>query len=228
MKLARCSWIVVTRFAPFAAPHRTNYTSALRHLGAFGLLLLSILDSSPIPTFGGPDIVIAILAARPGEPWYYYSAVATTGSVIGAYLTFRVARRTGSVYLHEKFGEHRVAGVLKYFERWGTATLVASTLVPLPFPTSAFFAAAGALNYPLRTYIVVVTLARAARYTGVALIASLYGRHFIRVLRHPIRYFGWLLLIAGVVAILIAAAMLIRAQLEAAGEQVSAARGGRH
>jgi membrane protein YqaA with SNARE-associated domain len=49
-----------------------------------GLFFLAILDSSPIPTFGGPDILIAILAATHRNPWYEYAAVATAGSVIGA------------------------------------------------------------------------------------------------------------------------------------------------
>lgn len=36
---------------------------ALRHLGAFGLFFRAILDSLPLPIFGGSDILTAILAA---------------------------------------------------------------------------------------------------------------------------------------------------------------------
>ncbi len=61
--------------------------SVLRHLGVFGLFLLAIADSTPLPTFAGPDILTAIFAARHHDPWYYYAAVATAGSVIGAYMT---------------------------------------------------------------------------------------------------------------------------------------------
>lgn len=190
-----------------------SYTSVLRHLGAFGLFFIAILDSSPVPTFGGPDILTAIFAARRGEPWYYYSAAATLGSVIGAYLTFRIAHLTGSAYLGKKFGERRVAAILKFFERWGTGALILSTLVPFPFPTSAFFAAAGALNYPLEKFLVVVASARAARYFVIGAIASHYGRHFIQVFRHPGRYAGWLFLIACSVSIFVAAALLVQRRL---------------
>src|SRR5438874_3648980 len=114
-------------------------TSMFRHLGALGLFFLAILDSSPLPTFGGPDILIAILAASHRDPWYEYAAVATAGSVIGAYFTFRVARKAGSAYLNSKFGEGKVSAILKAFNKWGTGTLVASTAVPFPFPTSMFF-----------------------------------------------------------------------------------------
>jgi membrane protein YqaA with SNARE-associated domain len=88
-----------------------------RHLGALGLFLLAILDSSPLPTFGGPDILTAILAASHRDPWYEYAAVATAGSVIGAYLTFRLARRAGSAYLHSKFGHRKLDVILRYFDR---------------------------------------------------------------------------------------------------------------
>jgi membrane protein YqaA with SNARE-associated domain len=191
-------------------PHKISLTSLLRHLGASGLFLLAILDSSPIPTFGGPDILNMILAARRGEPWYYYAAAATLGSVIGAYLTFRIARGAGSVYLENKFGARRVAVILKYFKRWGTGVLFFSSLIPFPFPTSAFFAAAGVLNYPLRRFIFVVAVARAGRYFALADLASHYGRHFIRFIRYPGQYAGWWMLIACVVFLVIAAALFVQ------------------
>lgn len=179
---------VFTSFVQSAAPKQSGYTSALRHLGAVGLFFLAILDSSPMPTFGGLDILTAILAARHREPWYLYAGAATAGSVIGAYLTFRMARRAGLAYLQKKFGERRVSKLLKYFERWGTGALVVSTLIPFPFPTSAFFAIAGVLDYPVRTFVIVVTVARSARYAAIAGISSYYGRHFVSGLRHPERH----------------------------------------
>ncbi len=86
--------------------------------------------------------------------------------------------------------------------------------MPFPSPTSAFFAAAGVLNYPVRNFVVVVALSRAARYAAIASIASHYGRHFIRALRHPAQYYGVLLVIAGAVFVLVLAAILLHRQLE--------------
>ena len=65
-------------------PRRTGYARLLRHWGIYGLFPMAIVDSTPIPTFSGPDILTAILAARHSEPWYYYATAATLGSVIGA------------------------------------------------------------------------------------------------------------------------------------------------
>jgi membrane protein YqaA with SNARE-associated domain len=190
--------------------------SLVRHLGASGLFFLAILDSTPLPTFGGPDILTAILAARHRNPWYEFAAVATVGSVIGAYLTFRLARRAGTAYLESKFGDGKLPGLLRLFHRWGTAVLAASAAVPFPTPTSAFFAAAGASRYSTRRFVVVVALSRAARYSLIAFLADRYGRHFLKVIRHPGQYWGWLLLIAVLIAGVTVAAILINKKLKAA------------
>jgi len=188
----------------------------LRHLGGLGLFLVAMLDSSPLPTFGGLDILTAILSARHVEPWFYYAIVATAGSVIGAYMTFKAARKAGAGYLERKFGKQRVGKLLASFEKYGTGALVVSTAVPFPFPTSFFFAAAGVLNYSLGRFIAVVAICRAARYATIAIIASLYGRHFIRALQHPGEYYRWLLGVAMAVIVAVIGTLMWRKRAAAA------------
>src|ERR1700739_2249804 len=93
--------------------------STLRHLGAAGLFFLAIIDSSPVPTFAGPDILTAILAASHRPLWYEFAASATAGAVVGAYCTFRVARGAGAAYLDKKFKKGRGGNFLKLVEGWG-------------------------------------------------------------------------------------------------------------
>jgi len=192
-----------------------SVSSVFRHLGAFGLFSLAIVDSSPLPTFGGPDILTAILAASHRNSWYECAAVATAGSVIGAYLTFRFARKAGSVYLHSKFAHQKLDAILNFFHKWGTSALAVSTAVPIPMPTSMLFAAAGASDYGVVRFLTVVIICRSARYTFIAIIADHYGRHFVRVLRHPSLYWGWLLLFAAVIFSLIMAGILLNRRLSA-------------
>ncbi len=193
-----------------------SFATMFRHLGALGLFFLAILDSSPLPTFGGPDILTAILAATHRDPWYEYAAVATAGSVIGAFLTFRLARRAGSAYLQSKFANRKLDSILSFFDKWGTGALAVSTAVPFPFPTSVLFAAAGASDYGVGRFLTVVIVCRSARYTFIAIIADHYGRHFVRVLRHPSQYWGWLLLFAAVIFTLTMAGIAVNRRLTAA------------
>lgn len=190
-----------------------SFLSVFRHLGAFGLFFLTILDSSPVPTFGGPDILLAILVATRRNPWYEYAAAATAGSAIGAFITFRLARRAGEAYLESKFGQARVSKFLAIFKKWGTGTLIASTAIPFPFPTSLVFAAAGASEYQLGRYLAVVVLSRGFRYTVIGVIADVYGRHFVQIFRHPTQYWGWLLVFTAAVVALIGAGILLNRRL---------------
>jgi membrane protein YqaA with SNARE-associated domain len=204
------------------APGR-SVTSTFRHWGAAGLFFVAILDSTPLPTFGGPDILTAILAATHRDPWYEYAVAATAGSVIGAYITFRLARKAGAAYLNGKFGQGRVSRFLQLFQKSGTGTLVASTAIPLPFPTSMVFAAAGASGYRMSKYLPIVAVCRAARYSAIAIVADLYGRHFIRVLRHPVQYWPWLLLFAALTFGFIVAGILINRRFAPAPQSTNTA-----
>jgi membrane protein YqaA with SNARE-associated domain len=197
-------------------PAARSLSWKLQHLGALGLFFLTILDSSPIPTFGVPDILIAVLSASHRNPWYEYAATATLGSMIGAYITFRLARKAGSAYLDQKFKKGKVSKLLNVFKKWGTGTLVASAAIPIPTPTSMFFAAAGASDYPLGKFLIVVTISRAVRYSMIALVADLYGRRFIRALRHPGQYWGWMVAIAAITIALIVGGILFKRRLETA------------
>lgn len=197
-------------------PSHPSLMTTLRHLGAAGLFFLAILDSSPLPTFGGPDILTAILAASHRPLWWEYAAAATAGSVVGAYLTFRLARTAGSAYLDKKFKHGKLSKFLKLFQHWATGTLIASTAIPLPSPTSMFFAAAGAGDYPRGRFLAIVTLCRGARYFTIAFIAGHFGRRFLRVLRHPIDHWGWLVLFVVLTCVLIAVGVVVSRRLETA------------
>jgi len=190
-----------------------SFLATFRHWGAFGLFALTILDSSPVPTFGGPDILLAILVSAHLNPWYEYAVVATAGSTIGAYVTFRLARKAGEAYLESKFGQARVSSFLGVFRQWGTGTLVASTAIPFPFPTSLVFAAAGASAYDLKKFLTVVAASRAVRYSAVAIAADLFGRHFVRMFRHPAEYWGWFVLFTAMIGVLIGAGILLNRRL---------------
>jgi membrane protein YqaA with SNARE-associated domain len=196
-----------------------SFTAWFRHLGAAGLFFLAILDSSPLPTFGGPDILTAILAASHRNAWYEFAVVATAGSAIGAYFTFRLAQTAGAAYLNSKFKKSRVTKILKLFEQRGAGALFASTAIPFPFPTSMLFAAAGVSNYRTGKFLGIVIAGRAIRYSAIALVANLYGRHFIRMLRHPSQYWQWsVLFVVLVIGFAVGGILLNRRLVTAAAE----------
>jgi len=76
------------------------------------------------------DVATILLSAREKHLWLYYALMATAGSVLGSFLTFRLARKGGKEALAKKFSKQRVDKVLKTFERWGFAAI----FVPRCFP----------------------------------------------------------------------------------------------
>src|SRR5438270_12574944 len=95
--------------------------TTLRRWGGPGLLLIGIVDSSFIPTLGSLDIFNALLAARHKDLWWYYALMSTTGSVIGAWLMYRLASTAGTGWLHKRLGAARIARVDCMLKKYGAA-----------------------------------------------------------------------------------------------------------
>ena len=157
----------------------------LRSLGGVGLLILGIIDSSVVPTFGSLDALTAILAAKSHELWPYYAAASTLGSLIGAYITYRMSAKAGERWLEKRIGAKRSRQVQSLLKQRGFVAVFVACIAPPPFPTSAFFVGAGALKYPQGRFASAVLAGRALRYALIGFLAAKYGRAIIRFLRHP-------------------------------------------
>src|ERR1700676_858368 len=156
----------------------------LFHLGGLGLIPLGLLDNSPLPLPGAMDVATLVLSARQEQLWLYYALMATAGSVIGGFVTYRLAHKGGKAALERRFSRRRVDRVCELFERWGFAAISIPAVLPPPIPMVPFLLAAGALQYPARKFLVALTLGRICRYTILAYLAARYGRRIIGFIVH--------------------------------------------
>jgi len=156
----------------------------LFHLGGLGLIPLGLLDNSPIPLPGAMDVATILLAARHEQLWIYYGLMATAGSVIGGFVTYRMARKGGKAALERRFSRKKVDRVCKIFERWGFGAIAIPAVLPPPMPMVPFLLAAGALQYPARKFLFALTLGRVCRYMLLAYLAGRYGRKIIAFIVH--------------------------------------------
>jgi membrane protein YqaA with SNARE-associated domain len=177
----------------------------VRHFGGVALVPLAIVDSTIIPTFGSLDLLTAWLAAGNPDLWWYYAVMSTAGSLIGAFITYRMGKKMGAPWIEKKIGAARLRRVKNALERHGAGSIFVATIAPPPFPTAWFFLGAGAFSMPLRKFFASALLGRALRYGLLTSVAAHYGRHFLRYLRHPMHY---LLISLIVSASLIAASFL--------------------
>jgi len=151
----------------------------LVHLGAVGFLPLGLIDSSIIPLPGSMDVLTILLAARSPELWFYYAVAATLGSVLGAFVTYRLARKGGEKSLEQRLSAKSMKRVVKLFERWGFAAIAIPALLPPPMPLVPFVLAAGAMQYSVKKFLVAMALGRIVRYSILGYLAARYGRKML-------------------------------------------------
>jgi membrane protein YqaA with SNARE-associated domain len=159
------------------------------HLGGLGFIPLGLLDSSVIPLPGSMDVLTIVLSARKQGLWLYYALMATVGSVIGGFLTYRLARKGGKETLERKFSARTIEKIYRIFGRWGFGAIAIAAVLPPPAPMVPFLFAAGAMQYSVKKFLVALTLGRTVRYSLLAFLGARYGRHALTVisqLGHPV------------------------------------------
>ena len=197
----------------FIAAAKPTVAHSVRHwifgLGGLGFIPLGLLDSSVIPLPGSMDVLTIVLAARHPGLWVYYALMATLGSVIGGFVTYRLARKGGKESLSRKFSEKRLKRVYGIFERWGFAAIFIPALLPPPVPLVPFLLAAGAMQYSVKKFLVAMTLGRIVRYMILAYLAARYGRKMLPYIlqhAHPV-----LLGVLGLIAVAVLVYFYVRA-----------------
>src|ERR1700730_11691538 len=171
--------MLTRHFATLFSSTPQNIRHWLLHLGGIGLIPLGVHDSSLVPVPGSMDVATILLSARERHLWFYYAVMATAGSVLGAFITYRLARKGGQEALTKRFPKRKVEKVLKTFERWGFAAIAVPALLPPPFPLVPFVIAAGAMQYSLGKFLAAMTVGRFVRYTILTYLAATYGRHIL-------------------------------------------------
>jgi membrane protein YqaA with SNARE-associated domain len=167
---------LIAALLPMAARSMRRW---LFHLGGLGLIPLGLLDSSLLPLPGILDVATIVLSSRQEQLWPYYGLMATVGSLIGGFVTYRLARKGGKEALDRRFSRRKVDKVCEIFGRWGSAAIAIPAILPPPVPMLPFLLAAGAMQYPARKFLAALTLGRISRYMVLAYLSARYGRQII-------------------------------------------------
>jgi membrane protein YqaA with SNARE-associated domain len=161
---------------------------SIRHLlafflqfGLFGLLLLAIADDSFLFLPIGSDLLTVILVARHHDQLPLYVLAAATGSTNGVLLLDLVCRKGGEEGLKRLVKPKLLDYLKRQMKKHAAAALVVSCLAPPPFPFGASIAAASAFQYPRLRLLVLVFVARAARFSLVGWAAIYFGRRILRI-----------------------------------------------
>jgi len=161
----------------------------LLRLGGLGLVGVGLADGSVVPLPGSTDALTIVLAAGSHKEWPYYAAMATLGSTLGGYLTYRLGRKGGKEALEKKISRERLQNIYGKVNRGAFQAVFVPALLPPPVPMVPFVLAAGVMNYPPRKFLAALIMGRAVRFSIIAFLASIYGKSilgFIREYREPV------------------------------------------
>ena len=174
-----------------------QFTRALIAYGPPGLLLLAILDSAGVPIVGGVDALLIAVSSQSPEHAYLAATYALAGSLIGSSFLFFVARKGGDVFLHKQISSGVGKRLHAFFQQYGLITIFVPAISPIPLPMKIPVFCAGALQVRYEYFALVLLVARAIRYYGLAYLATHYGEQtFTYVKAHGWQMGGLALMIA--------------------------------
>ena len=104
----------------------------------------------------------------------YYAGMATLGSVGGCLLLYYIARKGGEAMFHKRAGP-RTQQIRAWIKRNGFISILITALLPPPTPFKVFVIGAGALEMPVRTFVLGLIVARGIRFFGEGFLAVKYG-----------------------------------------------------
>lgn len=151
------------------------FVAKLTALGPLGLFAIAIIDSSGIPIPAAVDILIIVLSiASPASAWLV-TVAAITGSLIGNFILYRIARKGGQLFLDRHTQGGRGAQFRRWFNHYGLLTVFIPALVPVPMPLKPFVACSAVFGVPFRFFLGTILLARLIRYPALAYLGAQLG-----------------------------------------------------
>jgi membrane protein YqaA with SNARE-associated domain len=167
----------------FARPlHHSPALHWLTRLGALGLFSVAVVDSSfiPLPLPGSTDLLLLWLVAHGRDPWLL-APLAILGSLVGGYATWDLGRRGGEAALHRHVPARFLRRITGWVEHHRILAVFLPAVLPPPIPFLPFALAAGALGVSRSRFMAVYGAARTLRYSAIAWLGVVYGRHAIRM-----------------------------------------------
>ena len=188
--------------AVFASSWAYSILSFFRRLGAAGLFLLGVLDSSfLVLPFGNDFLLISLVSSSRGAVWIFYVVASALGSLAGVFLVDLFMRRAGEEGLERFVKPERVKKLKEKLDKGLGWVVFTSTLLPPPFPFTPVIMSASALQCRRGKLFFAVFVGRLVRFTIEALLALYFGKQVLRFMDSPVvDYVVYALVAIGAVA----------------------------
>ena len=144
-------------------------------LGAPGLFLVALLDSSVLSLPEIADLLVIWMVVQHKERLVLYALSATAGSLGGCLMLYYIGRKGGDALVRKRFRSDAVDRTLASFQRFGVMTVLIPSILPPPAPFKIFVLLAGVARIGVGQFAAAIAIGRGARYFAEGLLALRYG-----------------------------------------------------
>jgi membrane protein YqaA with SNARE-associated domain len=175
-------------------------------LGAPGLFLVALLDSSVLSLPEIADLLVIWMVTQHKHRFVLYAAAATLGSMAGCLVLYYIGKKGGDALIRRRFHPASVDKTMALFQRHGVLAVLIPSILPPPAPFKIFVLLAGVADISAARFTTAIAIGRGSRYFVEALLALRYGDQAIEFVNHNGKTVSYAILI--LLGIAIAAYML--------------------
>ena len=160
------------------------------------LSAISFLESIilPVPL---QDLLLASMSLRNRSKAFYFAAICTIASVLGALLGYYIGVQAENHILPILINldyESKFETAQMYFQTYGIYIILIAGFSPIPY--KVFTIAAGMMSMSLLPFVVFSLIARGARYFLISFLVRKFGKMADAWLNKYIDWLGYLVIIA--------------------------------
>jgi membrane protein YqaA with SNARE-associated domain len=144
-------------------------------LGAPGLLVLSLLDSSILSLPEAVDILLIVMVARDKSQLVLLIVCAAVGSLLGCLVLYALGRKGGDAFVRGRFKSGSVDRTLAAFQRYGVMAVLIPSMLPAPAPFKIFVVLAGVAGISTFRFSAAILVGRGLRYLILGTLAYEFG-----------------------------------------------------
>ena len=179
----------------------TAWLAALKTLGAWGVLIISILDAA---AFGIPmdPLVAGYVYSNPHKAWLYCLAGAV-GSALGSIIPFALGRAGGELFLLKRINEARLKRIRDRFEKQEFLALMVPAMLPPPTPFKLLVFSAGVFEMKFPAFLLAIVSGRLLRFGILSVLTIFFGPEIVAETKKLIQSHPWVLTLIGLILALV-------------------------
>jgi membrane protein YqaA with SNARE-associated domain len=155
----------------------TAWLAALKTLGAWGVFIISILDSA---AFGVPmdPLVAGYVYSNPHRAWLYCLA-GSLGSALGSLIPYGLGRAGGELFLLKRIDEALLKRIRDRFERQEFLALMVPAMLPPPTPFKLLVFSAGVFEMKPVAFLIAIISGRLVRFGVLSVLTIIFGPEIV-------------------------------------------------